>query len=143
MNGLLVNGLHLVGAGLGFFLIDRAARTAALQQVFWPLVFALCAVAAAALFWVTEPAAMFEDLESGRHLYVDPDAVRRQYLERFEEHAETIRRVCRNLGIDEYLLATDRPLDLALFDLMHARMRRGRQVMRKRTSAARSRGGAP
>ncbi len=76
-------------------------------------------------------AALFEDLESGRELYVDPATIRASYLERFEEHAESIRRTCANLGIDYYQLATDRPLELSLFDFVNSRMRRGRQVQRR------------
>ena len=75
---------------------------------------------------------MFFDLESGRELYVDPQAARAGYLERFEAHAKSLARVCSGLGIDVYQLTTDQPLDLALFDLLNSRMRRGRQVARRR-----------
>jgi hypothetical protein len=75
---------------------------------------------------------MFFDLESGRELYVDPVAARTGYLERFESHAKSLARVCSGLGIDVYQLTTDQPLDLALFDLLNSRMRRGRQVSRRR-----------
>ncbi len=74
---------------------------------------------------------LFEDLESGRELYVDPRAARERYLERFAEHAAAISRACSRLGIDEFRLATDRPLELALFDFLAARMRRGRQTVRR------------
>jgi len=76
-------------------------------------------------------AAMFEDVESGREIYVDPETVRGNYLERFEEHAAAIRKSCANLGIDYYQFTTDRPLELALFDFMNSRMRRGRQLRRR------------
>lgn len=75
--------------------------------------------------------AMFEDLESGRELYVDPEGVRESYLKRFDEHHQSIQNTCANLGIDYYQLTTDQPLELTLFDFMHARMRRGRQVARR------------
>lgn len=75
---------------------------------------------------------LFFDLESGRELYVDPPAARAGYLERFEAHAKSLSRVCSGLGIDVYQLTTDQPLDLALFDLLNSRMRRGRQVARRR-----------
>jgi hypothetical protein len=78
-----------------------------------------------------EDAAIFTDLESGRELYVDPAAVRASYLERFAAHQSGIRRSCNNLGIDYYHLATDRPLELALFDFLNARMRRGRQQVHR------------
>lgn len=78
--------------------------------------------------------ALFEDLESGRELYIDPDGVREQYVRRFNEHAADVQQICANLGIDFYQLATDEPLELTLFDFMHARMRRGRQVARRTLS---------
>jgi uncharacterized protein (DUF58 family) len=76
-------------------------------------------------------AAMFEDLESGRDLYVDPKTIRGKYLERFRAHAEAISKACSSLGIDFYQFTTDRSLELALFDFLHARMRRGRQILRR------------
>jgi uncharacterized protein (DUF58 family) len=91
------------------------------------------------LFRVLDPAeinlgfdhpAMFRDLESGRELYIDPESARQEYLQRFREHAASIETTCGNLGIDLYQLTTDRPLELALFDYLHSRDRRGRQVMR-------------
>ncbi|MDP6468415.1 MAG: DUF58 domain-containing protein [Pirellulaceae bacterium] len=81
--------------------------------------------------------AMFEDLESGRDLYVDPATIRESYLEKFTVHADQIRRSCSNLGIDFYELTTDQSLEIALFDLLHARMRRGRTITRRGRSAGR------
>jgi uncharacterized protein (DUF58 family) len=78
-----------------------------------------------------EDAAMFHDLESGRELYVDPQLVRERYKQRFGEHRQGLVTVCSKLGIDLYELATSQPLELALFDLINARMRRGRQVARR------------
>lgn len=80
--------------------------------------------------------ALFEDLESGRELYIDPDSVRSDYVQRFNEHAEAVESICANLGIDVYQLTTEEPLELTLFDFMHARMRRGRQVARRTRSGA-------
>jgi len=88
-----------------------------------------------------DDAAMFEDLESGRELYVDPDAVRGEYQRRFRAHAQAIDTVCASLGIDNYLLTTDQPLETALFDFMHARMRRGRQTQRRGPGERRARTG--
>ena len=70
---------------------------------------------------------MFRDVESGRELYVDPDAARGEYLRRFQAHATEIERACSDLGVDFDPIATDRPLELVLFDLLKARMRRGRR----------------
>jgi uncharacterized protein (DUF58 family) len=90
-----------------------------------------------------QEAAMIEDLETGRQVYVDPAVMRRRYAEGFEEHAGLLRRMCNHLGIDFYAMRTDQPLELALFDFMHARLRRGRNVMRHgaTASATRAQGG--
>ncbi|HKI19875.1 MAG TPA: DUF58 domain-containing protein [Isosphaeraceae bacterium] len=71
--------------------------------------------------------AMFQDVESGRELYVDPAAAKEQYLKRFASHAAEIERSCVDLGIEYELVTTDRPLELVLLDLLKARMRRGRR----------------
>ncbi len=89
--------------------------------------------------------AMFHDLESGRDVYVDPDVAREDYLRRFGEHSRAIEATCGRLGIDCYQITTDRPLELALFDFLSARMRRGRQILRrglKGAAGAQRRGGA-
>jgi uncharacterized protein (DUF58 family) len=83
-------------------------------------------------------AAVFEDIESAGTLYIDPAAAREEYRRRFREHGEAVQAVCRKLGASHHLLATDRPLELALFDFLQARMRRGRQV---RTRGANQGGG--
>lgn len=83
-----------------------------------------------------QEAALFQDVESGRELYVDPQLARERYRQRFSEHAAGLARACNKLGIDLMDLVTDRPLELALFDFLATRLRRGRQIAR-RTSAAR------
>jgi uncharacterized protein (DUF58 family) len=75
--------------------------------------------------------AMFQDVETGRELYVDPAAAKEQYLKRFAAHAASIQQACVDLGIDYELVTTDRPLELVLFDLLRARMRRGRRPGRR------------
>ncbi len=69
-------------------------------------------------------AAMFRDLESGRDLYIDPRHARRQYLEKLAAHNAAIQSVCQNLGIGYHRFASNRPLELALFDFLRARMQR-------------------
>jgi uncharacterized protein (DUF58 family) len=83
--------------------------------------------------------AMFQDVESGRELYIDPTAARGEYLRRFEAHAASIDRSCVDLGIECQPITSDRPLELVLFDLLKARMKRGRRPGRK---LALGRGGA-
>jgi uncharacterized protein (DUF58 family) len=68
--------------------------------------------------------AMFEDVESGRTLFVDPSAARHEYLRKLEEHSSALRSACQRLGIAFHRLATDRPLELTLFDFLRERMQR-------------------
>ncbi len=82
-------------------------------------------------------AAIFLDLESGRELYIDPKVAREQYLERFGAHTAAITRACSNLGIEHVEMTTDRPLELALFDFISARGRRGRQIARRSSTSRR------
>ncbi|HXT59263.1 MAG TPA: DUF58 domain-containing protein [Pirellulales bacterium] len=77
-----------------------------------------------------DEAAVFQDLESGREIYVDPLSARERYLERFARHAAEIAAACNRLGIDYYPLSTAQPLELALFDFLHSRLRRGRRTTR-------------
>jgi uncharacterized protein (DUF58 family) len=86
-----------------------------------------------------ESPAMFRDAESGRELYVDPNAARADYRRRFAAHAGSVERACADLGIEYRSVTTDRPLDLILFDLLKARTRRGRVSGRRN---ALGRGGA-
>jgi hypothetical protein len=75
--------------------------------------------------------AMFHDLESGRDLYVDPETARAQYSRRFNEHEETVKTLCANLGVDYVQVSTDQPLELMLFDFIRSRLHRGRKVSRR------------
>ena len=77
--------------------------------------------------------AQFVDMESGRDLYVDPDAARAQYRRNFERHAEELSRACRDLGVDFYTLPTSQPLELALYDFLRARQQVGRRLFRSGT----------
>lgn len=70
-----------------------------------------------------EEASQFLDLESGREFYVEPDAARAEYRRRFQLHAEAVAEACRDLGIEYTSLTTDRPLEMVLFELIHARLR--------------------
>src|SRR5437868_7611485 len=84
-----------------------------------------------------QEAALFQDVESGRELYIDPQSARERYRQRFAEHAAGLARACNKLGIDLMDLVTDRPLELALFDFLSTRLRRGRHIAR-RPAASRS-----
>lgn len=69
---------------------------------------------------------MFHDMESGKRLYIDPEAAREQYLQAFNSHAAALKSVCSDLGVEYVVCPTDRPLELSLFDLLRARMQQGR-----------------
>jgi uncharacterized protein (DUF58 family) len=75
-------------------------------------------------------AAMFRDVETGRQLYIEPQAARAEYRRRFDAHAAVIERACVDLGVDYQTITTDRPLELVLFDLLKVRQRRGRRTSR-------------
>jgi uncharacterized protein (DUF58 family) len=77
-----------------------------------------------------DSAAMFEDVESGRTLFIDPGAARKEYLRKLEAHCNALRSTCQRLGIACQRIATDRPLELALFDFLRERMQRTRGVKR-------------
>jgi uncharacterized protein (DUF58 family) len=76
--------------------------------------------------------AMFQDVESGRELYIDPAAARAGYLDRFGRHAAELERACADQGIDFQVITTDRALELVLFDLLKARLRRASSPGRRR-----------
>jgi uncharacterized protein (DUF58 family) len=83
--------------------------------------------------------AMFHDVESGRELYIDPTEARDEYLRQFNAHADAIERSCVDMGVEYERITTDRALELVLFDLLKARLRRGRRPGRR---TAPGRGGA-
>jgi uncharacterized protein (DUF58 family) len=76
-------------------------------------------------FPFTSPA-MFQDHETGREIYIDPQLAAADYRRRFAQHADEITKTCRDLGVDLETIPTDRSLDLILFDLLKSRMRHGR-----------------
>ena len=69
-----------------------------------------------------DESALFQDIESGRDLYIDPVLAREEYLGRLRAHNATAERTCASLGIAYCPLTTDQPLELALFDFLKKRM---------------------
>lgn len=65
---------------------------------------------------------MFEDLESRERLYVDPAAIRAEYLARFGRHLESIEAICSRLGLTYHRLPSNSPLELALPEIVRIRM---------------------
>ena len=74
---------------------------------------------------------MFEDAESGAQRFVDPVSARKRYLSKLAAHNEALAKGCQRLGLGYSQLQTDRPLELALFDFLRERMRRGKRVNRR------------
>lgn len=68
-------------------------------------------------------ARIFEDLESGRELFVDSAAIARSYRERFAAHAGELEKICRSAGIQLVTLTTDQPLAVGLADFIQQRKR--------------------
>lgn len=74
---------------------------------------------------------LFQDAESGRDFYIDPDTARGEYQRRLQAHGAEIEGVCRKLGCAFYSVLTSRPMDLALLDFLRSRARRSRLVRRR------------
>jgi uncharacterized protein (DUF58 family) len=83
-------------------------------------------------------ASMFEDVESGRLIYIDPPSARREYLRKLEAHSARLRAVCERLGAAFHQLETTRPLELALFDFLRQRSRRSKVHSVNRNTARRA-----
>ena len=72
-------------------------------------------------------ATMLWDLETGEETFVNPAAVRDEYLRRFRRHGDALDAICADLGIDLATLSTGDPLESALLQLLSAQLRRGRR----------------
>lgn len=69
----------------------------------------------------------FDGLEGFDPVVADPKALRKAYLEVFEEHQNRIRKGCLANGVDFRVLQTDTPLDVALTSYLALRARQGRR----------------
>ena len=78
--------------------------------------------------------ALFIDAESGRELYVDPDAIRSTYQQRLGAHLAEIKSVCEKLGATYQLVPTDRPLEIVLSEFLMA-SQQAKSRTRQRSSA--------
>ena len=76
--------------------------------------------------------ARFQDVETGRDLFLDPARARDEYLRRFQAHTAALRASWERLGITHFQLASDQPLELALFDFLRSRTERGKVTVRRR-----------
>ena len=80
---------------------------------------------------------MFEDIESGKTLFVDPALVRKGYLAKLEAHTNALKALCEKLGIAYQSLGTDQPLELALYAFLQERRARARRAPQVRGGAGR------
>jgi uncharacterized protein (DUF58 family) len=83
---------------------------------------------------------VFEDLESGRTLTVDPAATKKEYRRQIEAHCAQLALMCRRLGGTHIRLVTNEPLELALYDFLRSRLRAGRVIRRNVRANAGGRG---
>jgi uncharacterized protein (DUF58 family) len=98
---------------------------------------------------LTSPS-MVVDMETGREIYLDPDAARGTYRQQFAAHQQELQSICDSLGVELYQITTEDPLEQSLFHLIGAQQRRtsgtaraGMLASSGRTSSAGSGGRAP
>lgn len=63
----------------------------------------------------------FRDSESDEDLFIDPAAVRSDYLERLGAHLDAIRKLCARHGVAYRLVPTNEPLEQVLFEFVNCR----------------------
>lgn len=88
------------------------------------------------LFHVLDPAELdfpfhdatrFRGLEGWADVIVEPQALRRAYLDQFSRYLRRLQQGCRLAQIDYVLMRTDRSLELALSSYLASRLKRSRQ----------------
>ena len=84
----------------------------------------------AELHFQMDSAGIVIDMETGRDVYVDPQAAAKDYAQRFEMHRAQLKAICDTLGVDLFEVATDRALQVSLFDILSAQQQRGRMITR-------------
>ncbi len=77
-----------------------------------------------------DQANLFQDVETGKEIYIDPKQAREGYLNRLEGHLDQVKSVCEQNGIGYRFLTTDQPLELQLFDFLKARVRKNQVSIR-------------
>jgi uncharacterized protein (DUF58 family) len=76
-------------------------------------------------------ATLFQDIESEKDFYINPLAVRSEYQRRLQAHTQGVETICRKLGFTFHQVVTNQSLDIALFDFLRSRSRRGKRVNRR------------
>ena len=70
------------------------------------------------LDFTLDTATMLRDMETGKQIYVDPLAAKRDYDEKFANHRRALTDLCHRRGVRLTTLSTAQSLDSALFDLV-------------------------
>jgi uncharacterized protein (DUF58 family) len=78
---------------------------------------------------------LFEDLETGERVYVDPAWSRDDYCRQMDEHRRRLRLSCEGRGVSYHLLSLDTPLETALPDVLRLRTATGGGRRAKRRPA--------
>ncbi len=81
--------------------------------------------------------ALFQDVESGREVYVDPDVSRATYQRKLQQHLDAIQTSCDKLAISYHRFATDYPLEAAMSEFLRGRMHQKGSLTRRGANSAR------
>ena len=76
-------------------------------------------------------ATLFQDLETDREFYIDPEVARAAYRQKLETHNTAVRKLCERHGIQCLTLSTEQPMEFALFDFLRSRMQRNKAIQRR------------
>jgi uncharacterized protein (DUF58 family) len=68
----------------------------------------------------------FEDMETGRDLYIDPALAAETYRQRLDAHIGEANAACAEVGADTYRFTTDEPIEVALLAYLKSRAARAR-----------------
>ena len=79
---------------------------------------------------------LFQDVESQKDIYLDPETVRAEYQRRLQSHGEGVENICRKLGFAFHRVVTNEPMDVALFNFLQSRNRRGKLIRRRTQSTS-------
>ena len=76
-------------------------------------------------------AMLFQDVESEKDIYLNPETVRAEYLRKLHAHAAGVETICRKLGFAFHRVVTHEPMDISLFNFLQSRKSRGKMVRRR------------
>ena len=81
-------------------------------------------------------AMLFQDVESQKDIYLDPETVRAEYQRKLQSHGLGVEGICRKLGSAFHRVVTNQPMDIALFNFLQSRNRRGKLIRRRTQSTS-------